>query len=124
MSFQVPPGYVGVPEETTLGGEALGHFVIYAGKNLNLSRTGKASFIPVYCRQIRRLRVHGVTARMYQCANSDNGKSVELVVGHELLVWKQYGVICEVSLHGHSQVNQHLDLVIANATKFVFPAKM
>jgi hypothetical protein len=123
-TFQVPAGYVGVPEETTIGGEALGHFVIYAGKTLDLSRFGKASPIPDYCTQVRRLRVHRVTARMYQCANSDNGRSVELDVGHELLIWKQNGVICEVSLHGHSQVNQDLDLVIANATKFVFPAKM
>lgn len=124
MSFQVPAGYVGVPDETTIGGEPLGHFVIYAGKTLDLSRFGKASPIPAYCTQVRKLRVHGVPARMYQCANSDNGKSVELDAGHELLIWKQYGVMCEVSLHGHSQLNQDLDLVIANATKFVLPAKM
>jgi hypothetical protein len=123
MSFQVPPDYVGVPGQTTIDGEALGHFVIYAGKNLNLSRTKTASPIPVYCTQTRRLRVHGVTARMYVCANSSNGKSVELDVGHELLVWKQSGVICEVSLHGHSQINQDLDLVIANASRIVAPAK-
>jgi hypothetical protein len=97
--------------------------VMYAGVRLNLSRTRTASPIPVYCAQIRRLRVHGVTAKMYQCANSSNGESLELDVGHELLVWKQRGVICEVSFHGHSQINQDLDLVIADATRIVAPEK-
>jgi hypothetical protein len=126
MSFQDPPGYVGVPGESTIDGESLGHFVVYSGKNLNLSRTRTASPIPVYCArtaQNRKLRVHGVVARMYKCSNSSNGKSVELDIGHEVLIWKQNGITCEVSLHGHSQVNQDLDLVIANATRFVFPVK-
>ncbi len=126
MSFQVPAGYVGVPGETTIDGEPLGHFVVYSGKKLNLSRTPRPSAVPVYCTRTeenRSLRVHGVMAQMYQCANSSNGQSIELDVGHELLIWKQHGITCEVSLHGHSQVNQGLDVVIANATKFVFPAK-
>jgi hypothetical protein len=126
MSFQVPPRYVGVPGETTLDGEPLGHFVVYSGKNLNLSRTRTASPLPVYCArtaQNRTLRVHGVMARMYECSNRSNGKSVELDVGHELLIWTQNGITCEVSLHGHSQVNQDLDVVIANATRMLLPVK-
>jgi len=126
MSFQVPAGYVGVPGQTTINGESLGHFVVYSGKTLNVSRTRTASPIPVYCKrtaQNRKLRVHGVVAQMYQCSNSWNAKSIELDVGHELLIWRQDRITCEVSLHGHSQVNRDLDLEIANATRIVFPVK-
>jgi hypothetical protein len=60
---------------------------------------------------------------MYQCANSAGTRSIELDLGHELLVWTQDGVTCEVSLHGHSEVNQALDMAIAQATRMVLPKR-
>ncbi|HXQ59294.1 MAG TPA: hypothetical protein VN799_04325 [Acidimicrobiales bacterium] len=124
-NFQVPATYVGVPDETSVLGGPLGHFIIYAGSNLNTRRMpGPAQAVPSYCaavKQAHKTEVHGSVATLYTCADSSNGTSVELDVGHELLVWKQSGVTCEVSLHGHSRTNELLDFLIAEETVMIAP---
>ena len=132
--FQVPPNYVGVtyqqysgavvPFPSTTGGP-LGHFVIYAGRNLTLSRFGgPIQPVPSYCTAVpgdTALVVHGASAVLYECSDSWNPSSGEIDVGHELLVWKQSGITCEVSFHGHSLLNQLLDIVVARATSLIAP---
>lgn len=127
-SFQVPSRYVGVPGDTSFTGGPLGHFVIYAGKNLNLDGLPNrpVRVVPSYCKAInqrRSLVVHGSTAKLYECSEVRKGSSVEIDLGHDLLIWRQSGVTCEVSFHGHSRVNQDLDLVVARATSMIFPTK-
>jgi hypothetical protein len=127
--FQVPPSYVGVPPIAPGGvsytGGPLGHFVVYAGRHLSLSRFGgPVQPIPSYCKAVpgdTELQVHGVSAALYECSDVWNQSSGEIDVGHELLVWKQSGVTCEVSFHGHSLLNQELDVVVARATSLVEP---
>ena len=41
----------------------------------------------------------------------------------DLLVWNDSGITCEVSFHGHSQVNIELDIAVADATELAFPPK-
>jgi hypothetical protein len=124
-NFQVPPTYVGVPDEMSVLGGPLGHFIIYAGRNLNTRRSrGPVQPVPSYCavvKQAHQTEVHGSVATLYTCADSSNGTSVELDVGHELLVWKQSGVTCEVSLHGHSRTNDLFDFLIAEETVMIAP---
>jgi hypothetical protein len=128
-SFQVPAGYVGVPGETSVTGGPLAHFIIYSGRHLDTRRIARAHRpqpVPSYCTAIEERRpvtVHGSPAKMYQCSDSGDSKSVVLDAGHDLLVWTQDGVTCEVSLHGHSEVNQVLDVAIARATRMVPPRR-
>ena len=59
---------------------------------------------------------------MYECSDTAGTASIELDQGHELLVWQQAGVTCEVSFHGHSRTNQDLALAVARSTRMVSPA--
>jgi hypothetical protein len=55
-------------------------------------------------------------------AGSDSGGGpnvFQLIMGHQLLVWKMAGITGEVSFHGISQVNVDLDVAVANSTKLV-----
>jgi hypothetical protein len=135
-NFKVPPSYMGVTFQQyngavvplpSISGGPLGHFVFMAGTKLpavvgNGSRRG-ASPVPTYCTPQMTsapLRVHGVLAKLYQCSDSGGGPHVfELVMGHQLLVWKMAGLTCEVSFHGISQVNVDLDVAIADSTTIV-----
>jgi hypothetical protein len=47
---------------------------------------------------------------------------IETVSGHELVEWRQDGVTCEVSFHGHSAVNQDLAVAVARSTHMVVPS--
>ncbi len=135
-NFKVPPGYVGVtfqqyngavvPMESIAGGP-LGHFVFMTGTTLpgvvgNGSRRG-ASPVPTYCApqmMSTPLRVNGAVAKLYQCSDSGGGPGVfQLLMGHQLLVWNQAGIKCEVSFHGISQVNVDLDIAVADSTWMV-----
>jgi hypothetical protein len=61
-----------------------------------------------------------VVAKLYQCSDSSGAPGgLKLYMGHDLLVWTDAGITCEVSFHGHSQVNMDLDIAVANATKLV-----
>ena len=139
-NFKVPPGYVGVTFQqyngavvpmTSIAGGPLGHFVFMAGTTLpavvgNGSRRG-ASPVPTYCAPqmtAHPLRVNGAIAKLYQCPVSGGGPDVfELIMGHQLLVWNQAGITCEVSFHGISQVNVDLDVAVADSTRMVTPGR-
>jgi hypothetical protein len=135
-NFQVPPGYVGVSlhqyggamaPETSIGGGPLGHFVFMSGTDLPYIMTGKRGKgvvpVPSYCTPLDSaslIHVHRSVAMLYQCADSRTSSTqIETIVGHTLLVWNDAGITCEVSFHGHSQVNVDLDLAVANAMVLV-----
>jgi len=138
-NFQVPRGYVGVSigtyngsvPETSIAGGPLGHFTFIAGTDLPLYlrqvRAKNAPPVPAYCLPLkspRAIRIHGALAKLYECADSSDGRGgLELYMGHDLLVWNDSGITCEVSFHGHSQVNINLDVAEANATVLVVPRK-
>jgi len=65
------------------------------------------------------LVVHGASAILYECSDSWNPSSLEIDLGHELLIWKRSGITCELSFHGHSLLNQQLDLAVARATSLI-----
>ncbi len=139
-NFEVPPGYVGVtfaqyggsvvPEPSVTGG-ALGHFVFMAGRYLQVylrDASGKhVPPVPRYCTLVKvsaPISVHGSAAKLYQCADASRGPNqVRLLMGHDLLEWNDAGITCEVSFHGHSQVNQDLDVAEADATVLVSPTR-
>jgi len=123
--FVVPSGYVG-----NLPGS--GHFVVMAARDLN-ARADPAlppTPIPGYCAPVPEsppLVIHGNAASMFECGE-DPGPSapladqyMETVSGHELIEWRQDGVTCQVSFHGHSTVNQNLALAVAQSTRMVVP---
>jgi hypothetical protein len=124
-NFQVPASYVGVTFEQNNGvvvpdisidGGPLGHFVFTAGGG---------RLLPSYCSRIpvaKPVRVHGAVAMLYQCSDAPTAPGVvELLKGHDLLVWDDAGITAEVSFHGHSQINVDLDIALANATVLVTP---
>ena len=65
---------------------------------------------------------------MFECGDSPGPTApladqyMETVSGHELVEWRQDGVTCEVSFHGHSTVNQDLSLAVARSTRMVGPS--
>ena len=139
-NFQVPPGYVGVTSQqysgaivpvTSISGGSQGHFVFMSGTDLPYVMTHKRGKgvlpVPSYCTPLNsasRVRVHGSVAKVYQCADSRTSLfQIETITGHTLLVWNDAGITCEVSFHGHSQVNVDLDVAVANATTLESPRK-
>jgi hypothetical protein len=135
-NFQVPPGYVGVTFQqyngtvvpmTSIAGGPLGHFVFIAGTHLvsylRQQRGNHVPPVPTYCSPTKSapaIRIHGAVATLYQCSDSSGGHGgLELYMGHDLLVWTDAGITCEVSFHGHSQVNVDLDVAVADSTKLV-----
>jgi hypothetical protein len=140
-NFQVPPGYVGetyqqyngaIVPVTSISGGSQGHFVFMSGTDLPYVMTHKRGKgvvpVPSYCTPLNsssRVRVHGNVAKLYQCADSRTSPfQIETITGHTLLVWNDAGVTCEVSFHGHSQVNVDLDVAVAEATTLQSPRKL
>ncbi len=138
-NFQVPPDYVGVTfeqsngavvPETSIDGGPLGHFVFMTGTDLERvmtdKRGGNVVPVPSYCLRLgaSKLSVQQRPASVYQCGSSQSENQIELVSGHTLVLWKDAGIECEVSFHGHSQVNVTLDVAVANATVLVSPTKL
>jgi hypothetical protein len=137
INFQVPSDYVGVsldtnsgsvPEQASNGGP-LGHFMFQTGTRLlgeYKPRSDRiAAQIPSYCLPIRgqsTVHVHGSVATFFQCADSSSDRNaIQLVMGHDLLQWKQAGMLNQVSFHGHSQVNLDLDLAVARSVRLIRP---
>ncbi|HWE66741.1 MAG TPA: hypothetical protein VG298_08860 [Acidimicrobiales bacterium] len=141
-NFKVPTGYIGVtfdsnagvvPEKSASGGP-LGHLVVMEGKSLSTTyqnyphkgETFVQPAVPQYCANVRTakpVKVHGVRARLYQCAHTSKPGELQLYEGHELLTWKEDGLMCQVSFHGHSQTNIDLDLAVARASRLVQPTR-
>src|ERR1700722_8957892 len=113
-NFQVPLDYTGVTfvqnngnvvRETSVSGGPLGHFVFMTGRDLQLylrNEPGKGvPPVPTYCSPIQdanAIRVHGSVATLYQCSDSSNDPGqLELITGHDVLVWDDSGLTCEVS---------------------------
>ncbi len=135
MNFQVPKGYVGVSIGTYQGwvsatasnGGPLGHFVFETGSSLlgeyKPHSIRAAASIPSYCLPIqgqRAVRIHGSPSEFFECANSSNDpNAMKTVQGHDLLQWKQDGMVNQVSFHGHSEVNLDLDLAVAQSVKLI-----
>jgi hypothetical protein len=135
-NFEVPPSYSGVTfqqyngavvPEPSISDGPLGHFVFMTGTDLpagvgNGTRRG-ASPVPSYCTPQATqtaLRVRGVRAQLYRCSDAGGGPDAfELIMGHQLLLWKMAGIDVEVSFHGFSQVNVDLDLAVADSTTMV-----
>ena len=67
--------------------------------------------------------MHGAMATLYQCSDSSNGPGLKLIMGHDVLVWSDSRITCEVSFHGHGQVNVVLDTAVAVATDIVSPTE-
>jgi hypothetical protein len=137
-NFQVPPGYAGVSFEqnngtvvpdTSISGGSLGHFVFMSGTDMRQvmtnGRGNGVAPVPPYCLPddpSNMIRVHGHLAKLYQCGNASNSLTqIQIEEGHTLLVWNDGGITCEVSFHGHSQVNVDLDVAVANSTVLVSP---
>lgn len=135
-NFEVPPGYVGVtfqqyngsvvPMPSITGGP-LGHFVFITGTDLPFylrhERGKRVPPVPTYCSRTKlakAIRIRGAVAKLYQCsASSGAQEGLELYMGHDLLVWTDAGITCEVSFHGHSQVNVDLDIAVADSARLV-----
>lgn len=137
MNFQVPSGYVGVSLGTYNGqvpatasnGGPLGHFVFETGTTLvgeyQPGSNRVAASIPSYCQPIVGhgvIRIHGSVGTFFQCAESSSDRNaVQTVAGHDLLQWKQDGMLNQVSFHGHSPVNLDLDLAVAQSVHLIQP---
>lgn len=139
MNFQVPDDYVGVsidaytgsvPSKASNGGP-LGHFVYETGTSLlgeyKPNTLQAASSIPSYCLTIPHqsgVRIHGSTGTFFQCADSSSDRNARTtLMGHDLLQWKQHGMLIQVSFHGHSQANLDLDLAVANSVRMIHPSR-
>lgn len=137
MNFVVPQGYVGVSIQTYTGsvpqvatnGGPLGHVVFEAGRNLlgeyKPGTDRAAAPLPSYCAPLPSapvVRIHGSVGTFYRCADATADRNaVQTVLGHDLLEWRQDGLLCQVSFHGHSLVNLNLDVAMAKATQSVGP---
>lgn len=131
-NFQVPPGYVGVPGLPSISGGSLGHFVLVEGPVIKWyegsgSATKVVVSVPSTCKVsplVKPIRIHGAAAKFYECANGPmTPDTPALYLGHDLLTWRERGLLVEVSFHGHSSVNQDLDVAVAKAAIVVAPKR-
>jgi hypothetical protein len=132
-NFQVPPGYVGVPDFPSISGGPLGHFTFVEGPTVSFiqgsdsGRKLRSVSVPYSCHASPLKTptvIHGSVPRFYECANGPmTPDTPALYLGHDLLTWREQGLLVEVSFHGHASVNQDLDLVVAKATIVVTPRR-
>jgi hypothetical protein len=130
-NFQVPPGYIGAPGIPSISGGPLGHFVFIEGQTVKWyegsGRRPKVVSVPSTCHastSVTPTRIHGDVAKFYQCANGPmTYDTPALYLGHDLLTWRERGLLVQVSFHGHTSVNQDLDVAVAKATIVVRPRR-
>ena len=101
--FLVPPGYLGVEKQSQ------GHLVVMAiPRRLNDPRPPNDRLGCYADHQVARSTVHGTQAVLLRCPTGSALNS-----GHTLVRWSQGGVDMAVSLHGWSELNQRLVLLLA-----------
>jgi hypothetical protein len=138
-NFQVSHNYVGVSfesyhgwvPETSISGGPLGHFVFETGTSLlgeyKPHSSLAAGSIPSYCRPIHEhsaARIHESLGTFFECSNSSADPNAILTIqGHDLLQWKQNGMVNQVSFHGHSHENLDLDLAVARSVELIHPSR-
>jgi hypothetical protein len=109
--FLVPPGYLGVEQQ------AQGHLVIMAAPARPDDPRPPADRLACYAdHPVATATVHGARALLLRCPSGSALNS-----GHTLVRWSQHGVDMAVSLHGWSELNQHLVLLLAAHTDLVSP---
>ena len=129
--FQVPSDYIGVPGFPSISGGPLGHFTFVEGPTVSFiegsGRKPKSVSVPYSCHAstlATRTLIHGAAPKFYQCANGPmTFDTPALYLGHDLLTWRERGLLVEVSFHGHSDVNQDLDIAVARAAIVVAPSR-
>jgi hypothetical protein len=132
-NFQVPPGYVGVPNVPSISGGPLGHFVFVEGPTVSFvegvssGRKLRSVSIPSSCHVFpltTPTRIHRAVPQFYECADGPmTPDTPALYLGHDLLTWRERGLLMEVSFHGHTSVNQDLAVAVAKATILVSPRR-
>jgi hypothetical protein len=130
-NFQVPSGYIGVAGLPSISGGPLGHFTFVEGPTVEFiegsPRKLKSVSVPSSChasKLVTPTRIHGAVPRFYQCANGPmTPDAPAFYLGHDLLTWRERGLLVEVSFHGHTSVNQDLDVAVAKSTIVVGPRK-
>lgn len=101
--FLVPPGYLGVEKQ------AQGHLVIEAIPRRADDPRRPSDRLGCYAdRPVATATVHGTRSLLLRCATGSALNS-----GHTLVGWFQGGVDMAVSLHGWSELNQRLVLLLA-----------
>jgi hypothetical protein len=130
-NFKVPPGYIGVPGLPSISGGPLGHFTFVEGPTVSFIEASgwkvRSVSVPYSCHESQLAtptRIHGAVPRFYDCANGPNTPDTPaLYLGHDLLTWRERGLLVEVSFHGHTLVNQDLVVAVAKATIVVAPKR-
>jgi hypothetical protein len=101
--FLVPPGYLGVEQQPQ------GHLVIEAAPRRPDDPRPPDDALGCYAdHPVARATVHGTRAVLLRCPTG-----TALNSGHTLVRWSQRGVDMAVSLHGWSELNQRLVLLLA-----------
>jgi hypothetical protein len=101
--FLVPPGYLGVEQQPQ------GHLVIEAAPRRANDPRPPNDVLGCYAdHPVARATVHGTRAVLLRCPTGSALNS-----GHTLVRWSQRGVDMAVSLHGWSELNQRLVLLLA-----------
>jgi hypothetical protein len=109
--FLVPPGYLGVEQQSQ------GHLVIMATPRRPDEPRPPNDVLGCYAdHPVARATVHGASAVLLRCPTGSALNS-----GHTLVRWSQRGVDMAVSLHGWSELNQRLVLLLAAHTRPVPP---
>lgn len=111
--FLVPAGYLGVEKQ------AQGHLVIEAMPRPPDDPRPPSDRLGCYAdHPFARATVHGTRAMLLRCPTGSALNS-----GHTLVLWFQEGVDMAVSLHGWSELNQRLVLLLAAHTHLTSPPR-
>jgi hypothetical protein len=109
--FLVPPGYLGVEQQPQ------GHLVIMATPRRPNDPRPPNEVLGCYAEHpVATATVHGTRAALLRCPTGSALNS-----GHTLVRWSQRGVDMAVSLHGWSELNQRLVLLLAAHAHLLSP---
>jgi hypothetical protein len=68
--------------------------------------------------KVATIEVHGTRGNLYECSHQAGAH-----LGGVMLRWRDAGVVMAVSLHGHSELNRRLLVVLAAHTEAVLPSR-